>query len=191
MCITQIVGFKLRTNIARMTGWVCFRNLPKVCLNALPTRPSHGEAELFTALRKFAPGLAGWSTAPESGAKDTRSPDASQLPDAFKPRKASGLRRVHRRFLRAPGFAGRSAEKPETCKRCSFSPGEKVRLRAGVKHKPNFAGKVRLNDHPHPGPLLPGEVEYVRRLLEIRTTEFAGTSSAKPNPTICLNVKFV
>jgi len=33
-----------------------------------------------------------------SGAKDTRSPDASRLPDALKLRKASGVRRVHRRF---------------------------------------------------------------------------------------------
>ena len=45
------------------------------------------------------------SAAPESGAKDTRSPNASRLPDAFKPRKASGLRRVHRRFLLVPGLA--------------------------------------------------------------------------------------
>jgi hypothetical protein len=33
--------------------------------------------------------------------------------------------------IRAMVFAGRSAAKPETCKCCSFSPGEKVRMRAG------------------------------------------------------------
>jgi hypothetical protein len=42
--------------------------------------------------------LAGHSSASESGAKDTRSPDASRLPDTLKLREASGLRRVHRRF---------------------------------------------------------------------------------------------
>jgi hypothetical protein len=76
--------------------------------------------------------------------------------------------------IRMTGFAGRSAEKPETCNCCSFSPGEKVRLRAGIKHKSNFAEKVRLNDRPHPGPLLQGEGESSAVILKIRTTEFAG-----------------
>ena len=33
--------------------------------------------------------------------------------------------------IRATGFAGRSSAKPETCDCCSFSPGEKARMRAG------------------------------------------------------------
>jgi len=57
------------------------------------------------ALKIRAPRFAGRPAVPESGAKDTRSPDASRLPDTFKLRKASGLRRVHRRFLRVPGLA--------------------------------------------------------------------------------------
>jgi hypothetical protein len=43
-------------------------------------------------------GICHGQSVPESGAKDTRSPDASRLPDALKLREASGLRRVHRRF---------------------------------------------------------------------------------------------
>ena len=50
-------------------------------------------------LKIRATGFAGHSSTPESGAKDTRSPNASRLPDALKLRKASGVRRVHRRFL--------------------------------------------------------------------------------------------
>ena len=63
------------------------------------------EKTFAVPLRIRTPGFTGQSAAPESGAKDTRSPDASRLPDALKLRKASGLRRVHRRFLRAPGLA--------------------------------------------------------------------------------------
>jgi hypothetical protein len=44
--------------------------------------------------------------------------------------------------FRATGFAGRSVEKPETCKSCSFSPGEKVRLRAGVNINPFLRKKL-------------------------------------------------
>jgi hypothetical protein len=44
----------------------------------------------------------------------------------------------------AAGFAGQPFAKQEMFKGCSFSPGEKVRMRADVKHK------VRLNDRPHP-----------------------------------------
>jgi len=58
----------------------------------------HGEGASFAVPWKIrAPGFAGQSAAPESGAKDTRSPDASRLPDTLKLRKASGMRRVHRR----------------------------------------------------------------------------------------------
>jgi hypothetical protein len=38
--------------------------------------------------------------------------------------------------------------------------GEKVRMRAGVKHK------IRLNDRPHPGPLLRGEGEMFAALTD-------------------------
>jgi len=34
--------------------------------------------------------------------------------------------------IRATGFAGQVFEKPETDNRCSFSPVEKVRMRASV-----------------------------------------------------------
>ena len=38
-------------------------------------------------------------SASESGAQDTRTPDASRLPGVSERREASGERRVHRRFL--------------------------------------------------------------------------------------------
>jgi hypothetical protein len=59
---------------------------------------SQKEKSSAGSLKIRAPGFAGHSSAPESGAKDTRSPNASRLPDALKLRKASGVRRVHRRF---------------------------------------------------------------------------------------------
>ncbi|MDB6025921.1 MAG: hypothetical protein JWM68_2144 [Verrucomicrobiales bacterium] len=34
--------------------------------------------------------------------------------------------------IHATGFAGQSSEKPEMRSRCSFSPGEKVRMRASA-----------------------------------------------------------
>src|SRR5881394_1532098 len=42
--------------------------------------------------------------------------------------------RITCRLTRKPatGFAGRLSAKPERCERCSFSPGEKVRMRASV-----------------------------------------------------------
>jgi hypothetical protein len=60
-------------------------------------------------LKIRAPGFAGRSKRAESGAKDTRSPDASRLPDALKLRNASGVRRVHRRFDLANGAMFRHA----------------------------------------------------------------------------------
>jgi hypothetical protein len=48
------------------------------------------------------------SEAPESGAKGTRTPDASRLPNVLQLREASGLRRVHRRFW----DRGRPGRKP-------------------------------------------------------------------------------
>jgi len=48
-----------------------------------------------------------------------------------------------------------------TCACCSFSPGEKVRMRADVKHK------LVWNDRPHPGPLLQGEGETFGAHIEI------------------------
>jgi hypothetical protein len=64
----------------------------------LPTR-RYGAGKSFAVLLKIrAPEFAGHSSAPESGAKDTRSPDASRLLDVLKLRNASGLLRVHRRF---------------------------------------------------------------------------------------------
>jgi hypothetical protein len=53
-------------------------------------------------------GFAGRSSAPESGAKDTRSPDASRLPNALELREAFGVRRVHRRFFGARTREGES-----------------------------------------------------------------------------------
>ena len=43
--------------------------------------------------------------------------------------------------------------------------------------------KVRLNNRPHPGPLLQGEGESFAVPLKTRATGFAGRSSAKPEPT--------
>jgi hypothetical protein len=99
--------------------------------------------------------------APKSGAKDTRSPNASRLPGVLEPREASGVRacspplslawrwlvtfslipafssrrrRIVFRLTEKPatGFAGRSFAKRKTDTGCSFSPGEKVRMRASV-----------------------------------------------------------
>jgi hypothetical protein len=58
------------------------------------------------------------------------------LNPAFSPRR----RRIICRVFGKPvaGFAGRSSAEPETSDYYSFSPGEKVRLRAG-KHHFNFA----------------------------------------------------
>jgi hypothetical protein len=64
----------------------------------LPTRRYEEVESSAGSLKIRAPGFAGHSFAPESGAKDTRSPNASRLTDTFKLRKASGVRRVHRRF---------------------------------------------------------------------------------------------
>jgi hypothetical protein len=68
----------------------------KVC-GGLPTRRHEAGESSTVPLKICVTGFAGRSAVPESGAKDTRSPDASRLPDAFKLRKASGMRRVHRR----------------------------------------------------------------------------------------------
>jgi len=48
-------------------------------------------ARLFSLIVEFT------SRVQKSGAKDTRTPNASRLPGGFGPRKASGVRRVHRR----------------------------------------------------------------------------------------------
>ena len=38
------------------------------------------------------------------------------------------------RIFSETGFAGRASENPKMCDCCSFSPGEKVRMRAGKKN---------------------------------------------------------
>jgi hypothetical protein len=54
--------------------------------------------------------------------------------------------------IRATEFAGQSSAEPEICERCSFSPGEKVRLRAVVKPFSFHAGCccVRQCSEPEP-----------------------------------------
>ena len=50
--------------------------------------------------------------------------------------------------IHATGFAGHPSAKPKTCDGDSFSPGEKARMRASVKHKS--------------GPSLPSQNEFTR-----------------------------
>ena len=58
--------------------------------------------------------------------------------------------RITSRLTRRPatGFAGRLTAKPEKCERCSFSPGEKVRMRAGVST--NFASPLHITSEVTP-----------------------------------------
>ena len=63
-----------------------------------------GEGESLAVPLKFERlDLPDGHSASESGAEDTRSPDASRPPGVLELREASGVRRVHRRFSLSEG----------------------------------------------------------------------------------------
>jgi hypothetical protein len=68
------------------------------------------------------------------------------------------------RIFRATGFAGQSSVKPKPHDRCSFVPGEKVRMRAGVRHKSKSVYTTVLT------PALSSEGESLAAVLKIRAT---------------------
>ncbi len=59
--------------------------------------------------------------------------------------------------IRAAGFAQRAAESPTRCRRDSFSPGEKVRMRGKVACRFKAPAHCGNLVPPHPGPLPWGE----------------------------------
>jgi hypothetical protein len=64
---------------------------------------------------------------------------------------------------------------------CSPHKIQKTEAESSSPSKP-AQRKVRLNDRPHPGPLLRGEGESFTVPLKICVPGFAGRSSVKPKP---------